>query len=163
MDYDLTPLSEDDRESVIAIFNHFIENSFAAYPEERVGPEFFDRILAMSKGYPAVSVRTKSGEVVGFGFLRAFHPCPTFLRTAEAGYFLLPEHTGRGVGTRMLSRLIDGAREMGIDTLLASVSSLNEQSLRFHSRAGFERCGAFRSVGRKLGCDFDMVWFQKAI
>jgi L-amino acid N-acyltransferase YncA len=163
MNYEFTPLSGNDRESVIAIFNYFIENSFAAYPEERVGLEFFDRILDMSRGYPALTVRTEAGDIVGFGFLRAFHPCPTFRRTAEIGYFLLPEHTGRGVGRRLLSRFVEGARQMGIDSLVASVSSLNEQSLRFHCRAGFERCGVFRSVGRKSGRDFDMVWFQKAI
>jgi phosphinothricin acetyltransferase len=52
---------------------------------------------------------------------------------------------------------------MGIDNLLASASSLNEQSLRFHAKVGFERCGTFRSVGRKAGRDFDVVWFQKRL
>ncbi len=162
MMYQLTHMSEDDREAVTAIFNYFVERSFAAYPEEPV-PDFFDRVLAMTKGYPAVTVRTEAGEVIGFGFLRAFHPAATFRRTAEIAYFLLPEHTGRGAGRCMLSHFIEKARETGIDTLLASVSSLNEQSLRFHSRAGFERCGTFRAVGRKFGRDFDVVWFQMAL
>jgi L-amino acid N-acyltransferase YncA len=43
-----------------------------------VGDEFFDRVLKLSEGYPAVSARTDAGEVVGFGFLRAFHPAGTF-------------------------------------------------------------------------------------
>jgi phosphinothricin acetyltransferase len=163
MQYRFAPLEESDREAVTAIFNYFVERSFAAYPDESVGPEFFDRVLAMTKGYPAVSARTEAGEVVGFGFLRPFHPAATFRRTAEITYFLLPEHTGRGLGRSMLARFIESAREAGIDTLLASVSSLNEQSLRFHSRAGFERCGAFRAVGRKFGRDFDVVWFQLAL
>ena len=33
MKYDMVPISPEDRETVIDIFNHYIENSFAAYPE----------------------------------------------------------------------------------------------------------------------------------
>ncbi|MFB3904241.1 MAG: N-acetyltransferase family protein [Acidobacteriota bacterium] len=40
---------------------------------------------------------------------------------------------------------------------------MNQQSLRFHEAAGFERCGCFRAVGRKFDRDFDIVWFQKRI
>ncbi len=163
MTYELAELSEDDRNEVVAIFNYFVTNSFAAYPEEAVGEEFFDRVRQLSEGYPAVVVKTDTGAVVGFGFLRAFHPTSTFRRTAEIAYFLLPEHTGRGIGQRMLSVFAARAREMGIDNLLASVSSLNEQSLRFHEKAGFERCGTFWAVGRKKGRDFDVVYFQKRI
>ena len=163
MNYQLAPLAEADRAAVAAIFNHFVEHSFAAYPEETVGNEFLDRVLALSKGYPAVSVKTDAGKLVGFGFMRAYHPAATFLRTAEVAYFLLPEHTGRGLGLRLLEHFIQEARALGIDNLLASVSSLNEQSLRFHAKAGFECCGRFPAVGRKSGRDFDVVWFQKRL
>ncbi len=163
MNYELVDLVDGERTAIVSIFNHYVEQSFAAYPDEPVTDAFFDRILAMSKGYPAVSIKAETGEVVGFGFLRAFHPSTTFRRTAEITYFLLPGHTGRGLGNRLLAYFIEKAREIGIDNLLASVSSLNEQSLRFHTGAGFERCGTFRAVGRKLGRDFDMVWFQKRL
>ena len=62
-----------------------------------MGDEFFDRVLKLSEGYPAAGVKNDAGEVVGFGFLRAFHAAGTFRRTAEVSYFLLPEHTGRGL------------------------------------------------------------------
>lgn len=163
LNYTLETLTESDRAAVVAIFNHFVEHSFAAYPEQPVGQEFFDRILEMSNGYSAVGARTPEGHTVGFGFLRPFHPSPTLRRTAEIAYFILPEHTGRGLGGRMLAHFVEAARLMGIDNLIASVSSRNEQSLAFHARAGFDRCGQFRAVGRKFGADFDIVWFQKNV
>lgn len=163
MNYELADLVERDRKAIVSIFNHYVEHSFAAYPDEPVTDTFFDRILEMSKGYPAVSIKAETGEVVGFGFLHAFHPATTFRRTAEITYFLLPEHTGKGLGNRLLAYFIQKARGIGVDNLLASVSSQNEQSLRFHARAGFERCGTFRAVGRKLDREFDVVWFQKRL
>ncbi len=163
MEYVLQDLEECDRDGVIAVFNYHVEHGFAAYPELPVNSEFFDRILAMRAGYPAVCVRTGSGECVGFGFLRPFHPAGTFRRTAEIAYFLMPEHTSKGLGQRMLAMFEERGPQCGVDNLLASVSSLNEQSLQFHARAGFERCGIFRAVGRKQGRDFDMIWFQKRL
>jgi phosphinothricin acetyltransferase len=163
MDCQFAPLSESDRKPVVGILNHFIENSFAALPEDKVGEEFFDRILEMTRGYPALSVRAPGGEVAGFAFLRAYHPTPTLRRTAEITYFLAPEHTGKGIGGRMLEHLVREARELGIDNLLAKISSLNEASIRFHRKMGFEECGRFRAVGRKFGRDFDLVWMQKKL
>jgi phosphinothricin acetyltransferase len=161
--YEFLPLEDADRTAIAAIFNYFVEHSFAAYPEETVGEDFLDWLLAMSKGYPSLCVKTEAGEVVGFGFLHAYHPAESFRRTAEITYFLLPEHTRHGVGERMLDHFIREARALGIDNLLASVSSRNEPSLRFYAKAGFERCGELFAVGRKSGRDFGVVWFQKRI
>jgi L-amino acid N-acyltransferase YncA len=51
MELPFKPLSPADRQEVMDLFNHYVENSFAAYPEERMPPEFFDRLLDMCKGY----------------------------------------------------------------------------------------------------------------
>jgi len=163
VDYQLADLSEGDRQAVVAIFNYFIEHSFAAYPAEPVPAGFFHRLLAMRQGYPAVVVKSEAGQTVGFALLRAFHPAGTFRRTAEITYFLMPEHTRQGIGSRILTQFEVAAHALGIDNLIASVSSLNQESLRFHSRAGFERCGSLRAVGAKFGRDFDVVLFQKRL
>jgi L-amino acid N-acyltransferase YncA len=163
MDYSFEPLGARHREPVIDIFNHYIRNSHAAFPGAPVDYRFFDRFLEVSRGYPAVAVKTGSGQVVGFGFLRPHHPADSFRRTAEVTYFILPEHCGRGLGTAMLEMFVERAGRLGIDSILASVSSRNEASLRFHRKHGFRECGRFPRVGRKLGEDFDVIWLQKRI
>ncbi|HQP12426.1 MAG TPA: hypothetical protein PK470_06655 [Candidatus Omnitrophota bacterium] len=47
MKISLAPMSRDDRESVVDIFNYYVENSFSAYPEKKVPYEFFDTLWAM--------------------------------------------------------------------------------------------------------------------
>jgi L-amino acid N-acyltransferase YncA len=163
MDYRFRPLEPADRDAFLGIFNYFVERSFAAWPEQPAGADFFKRVLALTEGYPAIGIETPTGELAGFAFLRPFHPAGTFRRTAEIAYFVLPDHTGRGIGRRVLEIFMEQARAMGIDNLLASVSSRNEQSLRFHERAGFACCGRLCAAGRKFGADFDVVWFQKRI
>jgi phosphinothricin acetyltransferase len=160
MSYNLEEMSNHHRTEVIDIFNYYIANEFAAYPEEPVGYDLFDRFLEMTRGYPSVVVKDDSGTVVGFAFLRPYHPASTFRRTAMITYFIMPEHTGKGLGTRILERFVQEARAQGIETILANASSRNEGSLRFHRRNGFWECGRFRRVGTKFGEDFDVVWMQ---
>lgn len=149
------------REAVIDIFNHYVENGFAAYPENKVPYQFFDRFLSLAEKYPAVVARDENGTVVGFALLRPYNPMPAFRRTAEVTYFLAPNHTGQGLGSMLLDHLEQQARERNIDNLLADISSLNRGSLAFHEKRGFVYCGRFVKVGRKFGRDFDQVWMQK--
>ena len=105
MEYSMSPISNEDRESIMDIFNHYVENSFAAYPEIKLPYEAFDMFLQMSQGYPTAKVKDKNGRLIGFGMLRSHNPIPTFAKTAEITYFIHPDHTGKGLGAKMLSLL----------------------------------------------------------
>nr|WP_305309975.1 GNAT family N-acetyltransferase [Methanolobus sp.] len=88
---------------------------------------------------------------------------PSFSHTAEASYFLQPELTGNGLGSRILECLEAGGKERGVSCILAGISSLNDGSIRFHLKHGFMQCGRFRNAGKKNGMFFDIVWMQKDI
>ncbi|MBI4765270.1 MAG: N-acetyltransferase [Deltaproteobacteria bacterium] len=148
---------------VIDIFNYYIENSFAAYPDRKVPYAFFDILLKAAEEYPALVAEDEQDQVVGFGMLRAYHPFPVFSKTAEISYFIKPEWTGKGLGDLLLTSLIQKAKRKGIHSLLASVASLNEPSLKFHKKHGFIECGRFRKIGEKKGQAFDVVYMQKML
>jgi len=163
MHCNLQPINANDRREIVDIFNYYVENSFAAYPEEKVPYEFFDFLMRAGQGYPSATARTESGEVVGFGLLRPYSPIPTLSQAAEITYFLKPGFTGQGIGKTILDDLQQKAKERGITTILASVSSLNEESLAFHRKNGFTECGRFTEIGLKKGKAFDVVYFQKKL
>jgi L-amino acid N-acyltransferase YncA len=158
-------MAEGDREAVIDLFNYYIENSFAAYPGKKVPYSLFDQFLKLTEGYPAFTVRDEESDecLAGFAFLRPYQPLAEFQRAAEITYFLEPRYTGKGIGSKILERIVSEARRKGIDTILANVCSLNELSLRFHEHHGFEECGRFKRVARKKGQDLDAVWMQKIL
>ena len=163
MSITFAPMAAEDSEAVIDIFNHYIENSFAAYPGKRLPLEAFGMLLNMCQGYPSATARTETGEVVGFGMLRPYSSIASFASTAEVSYFIKPGFTGRGIGKSMLEHLIDGARMKGITSILASICSLNEDSIRFHARNGFVECGRFAGIGLKHGQRFDVVYYQRIL
>jgi L-amino acid N-acyltransferase YncA len=113
--------------------------------------------------YPSVTAKDPDGTVAGFGMLRPYNPMPAFRHAAEITCFIRPELTGKGLGTKMLRHLESAGKDQGITTILASISSLNEGSIRFHVRHGFAECGRFVHIGIKNGVVFDTVWMQKFI
>lgn len=161
MVFSVSPISSRDRQGIMDIFNYYAENSFAAYPEKKLPYEAFDVFVQVSRGYPTGTVTDEDGKIIGFGMLRVHNAMPVFSQTAEATYFIHYEHTGKGIGSLLLSYLERKARQMGIKNILASISSLNPGSIAFHAKNGFEECGRFRNVGKKNGRDFDTVWMQK--
>lgn len=163
MEYSISPISIEDRESIIDVFNYYVENSFAAYLDSKLPYQAFDMLLQISKGYPTGSIKDQEGIVVGFGMLRTHNPISTFSQTAEVTYFIHPDHTGKGLGKMLLASLEKGGREIGITNILANISSLNPRSIDFHQRNGFIECGRFKKVGKKNGRDFDTVWMQKML
>jgi L-amino acid N-acyltransferase YncA len=163
MKFDIAPMGKDDRVPVIDLFNYYIANSFAAYPETIVPYPAFDMFLQMTEGYPTATVRDESGSVIGFGFLRAHNPLPVFSETAEITYFIDREYTGRGIGRTLLDYFEAEAKKKGVRNILASISSLNPGSVNFHLKNGFAECGCFKNAGKKNGLLFDIVWMQKAI
>ncbi|MBP1748737.1 MAG: GCN5-related N-acetyltransferase, partial [Deltaproteobacteria bacterium] len=94
----LNAIVQEDSGEVMEIFNYYAENTFAAYPETKLPPEFFDVLLMMISGYPALTARNDENVLMGFGFLRPYNPMPVFLRTAEITYFVRQDFIGKGVG-----------------------------------------------------------------
>lgn len=163
MDYELVELQPRHKVQVMNIFNGYVESSFAAYFSTCLPLDSFEMLRSACRGLPALAVETAGGEAVGFGMLKPFHPGDAVRQTGELSYFLAPEHTGKGLGRRLLGRLEEEAGRRGITNVIASVSSLNEPSLRFHLQNGFREAGRLLSAGRKFDRDFDIVLFQKRL
>ena len=159
----LNAMVEGDGIEIMEIFNYYGENTFAAYPETKLPPEFFDILLMMTAGYPALTARGDENVLMGFGFLRPYNPMPVFLRTAEITYFVRPDFIGKGVGKALHDYLLEFGKKIGLHTVLANVASLNEESIRFHLKNGFTECGRFKEAAEKKGKVFDIVYFQKML
>ncbi|GAP15871.1 sortase [Longilinea arvoryzae] len=159
----IRPLAPSDQIPVMDIFNYYVENGFAAYPERPFPYEFYERMLAGTQGYPTAALESPQDGVIGFGFIKPYHPMPAFRQTAEISYFIRAEYTRLGLGNQMLNYLIAEGARIGITNILAQICSLNEPSLKFHQTHGFQECGRFLGVGQKKQTRFDVVWMQRRI
>ncbi len=151
------------KHGVMRIFAHYIENSFAAYASAMWPEERFNLLLNGPDIISALIAEDENNGVIGFGLLKKYHPGDAIKRTAELTYFLAPECTRKGLGKTLLESLACEAKHVGVDNLVASVSSKNDPSICFHKSNGFEQVGCIRDAGFKFGEDFDILLFQKRI
>jgi phosphinothricin acetyltransferase len=153
-------MQESDSAAVMRIFNYYATTSFAAYPDGPLPSPFFS---LLGEGALSSIVLDDAGRVAGFGLLKPFLPFPAFKKTGMLTYFVAPEDTGQGLGTRILGRLTEDARNAGIKVLVANMSSKNEASIRFHKHHGFSESGNLAGIGEKFGETFNVLWMQRAV
>lgn len=79
----------------------------------------------------AVWMRLLRGGERGFGYVDD--------RTPELGMAVLPEYRGRGIGTSLLSRLIESAA--GVYESISLSVAIGNPAMRLYRRAGFEAVG----------------------
>ena len=106
---------------MIDIFNHYVENSYAAYPETKLPYEAFDKFMQMFQGFPSAAVKDRNDKLIGFGFLRTYNPISTFAHTAEITYFLSPVYTGKGIGKALLNHLLEEGKKKGITNIFKRI------------------------------------------
>jgi phosphinothricin acetyltransferase len=160
----MSKISNEQIKEVIDIFNYYIENSYAAYPENKMSYKFFNKFIEMTKNYPSfILLRKDDKKVLGFCFLQPYNAFPVFNTTAKITYFLEKKETGKGFGKIILEKLEKEAKDIGIINLLADISSKNFISIKFHLKNGFKECGRFHNIGIKKGKKFDVIWMEKTL
>ena len=102
MDIRLSPISPDDAEPIVELFNHYVRHGFAAFAEQPLPVAFFAKLLESAAGRPTVAAKDAEGRLLGFGLLRPHGPFATTAHVAEITYFVAPDCTGQGIGSRML-------------------------------------------------------------
>lgn len=154
-------LASDER-PVCKIANYHIKNTYASFHPTPADKKYFEGLIKMTKQH-AFIVLLHEGQLIGYAFLSPLRPSKLFDRVARVGIFLDQEHTGKGLGALLMSALNDKAETLGIESLISTIASVNEPSLKFHAAQGFEKAGCLKKVGRKFGEYFDEILMQKML
>lgn len=160
MDIAFEQLSNEHRTEIIDIFNYYIINCYSAYPEENVSYNYYDEFLKIATNFPAFAMRLND-KIIGFCFLNSYNSLSTFNETAVITYFIHKDYKGKGIGKIALKKLEAEARTKGIRHILANIASVNQESLMFHQKNGFKRCGEFEGIIKKNNKQFNIIWMQK--
>ena len=101
--------------------------------------------------------RPEFGVIGYLGFFHFMNERPGYFITADLAIYLHPEYQGKGLGTYLISRAIERAAGLGIETLTATIFSSNESSIALFTKFGFERWGFMPRVARLEGVEKDLV------
>lgn len=152
-------LSREDVDDVVGLWVRLVEEHHGMDPRYRLsddGPERYRMFLLESLLRPdrAVLVARDAGRVVGYIAGRLVGPAVIYDERLEGviqDTYVAPGHRNRGVGSRLLERLLAYFREKGATNAMLDVSALNPDAERFWRRHGF---GEFRhTLWMDLGSD----------
>ncbi|GHB48269.1 N-acetyltransferase [Pseudovibrio japonicus] len=94
-------------------------------------------VKEMAGADTTVFVAREAGKAIACGALR--------LHSSDTGevkrMFSLPETQGKGVGRRILQKIIAHAEEAGLTSLVLETGWNYEAAIRLYESSGFERCG----------------------
>lgn len=88
----------------------------------------------LSRSDSAVLVAVEDGEVVGFAVTRRMNDGSLEL----AGIIVLESRTGQGIGSALMARAKEAAREAGFPRMVVRTESVNERAISFYRRHGYE-------------------------
>ncbi len=103
-------------------------------------------------------VLERGGEIMAWISASPFHKRAAYHRTAEVSLYVAPEAQGQGLGRPLLDKLVADCPRLGITTLVALIFGHNQPSLRFFSRAGFEKWGHLPEVAVLDDVKRDLVY-----
>jgi len=154
-----------DLDAVARIYAHYVTESVATF-EENVPTVAdwqvrFDDFAA--RGLPFLVARV-DGEVAGYAYAGPWRPKPAYRHTAEDTIYLDPAYAGRGLGTPLLTAVLDGCAQAGIRQVVAVIADTgSDASAALHRKLGFAEAGRLVGVGYKHGRWIDTRLMQRSL
>jgi phosphinothricin acetyltransferase len=160
----IRPYSAADVPAVTRIYGHYVRETVITFetaePDEA---EMASRFAAIAgKGHPLL-IGEMDGAVIGYAYASTYRPREAYRFTCEDSIYLAPDAVGKGIGGRLLARLIEDSRRAGLRQMLAVITAERANSIRLHEKAGFRMIGRYEALGFKFDRWLDIVHMQKAL
>jgi L-amino acid N-acyltransferase YncA len=154
----------DDARDIAAIYAHHVLHGTATYDFDAPDSLFWTTKIAdiQSRGWPCV-VADEDGMVVGYAYATQIRDRPGYRYTCEDSIYVHPDRVGQGIGSALLTTLIDASRDAGFGQMIAVIGGAEPASVAVHARAGFREAGRLSNVGFKFDRYLDNVYMQRGL
>ena len=160
---EIRPARREDCAAMAGIYNHYVERDTCTF---RTNPESLEERQAWFDQHGAdhpVFVAEAEGRVIGWASLNRWNGRCGYPMTVEDSIYLDPAWRGRGMGARLLARLLEAAVARGHHRVIAAISADHARSVALHQRFGFVEVGRMTEVGHKFGRWLDVVYLQLSV
>lgn len=157
---------EADLAQICEIYNYYVVNSVVTFDIEKTTEEFWlDKFKYLADlDLPFIVATTESGKIQGFAYLAPWRQKAAYRRTVEDTIYLRPAAIGKRLGTRLLTELIELAKQSGVKEIVAVISDKGaDPSIALHEAFGFKRQGHLGKVGFKFNRWLGTILMQRSL
>lgn len=141
----IAELSAEDWPEAARIYEAGIASGNATFEARAPGWEEFS---CAREGCPTLVARDPRGGVLGWAVLSRSSPENVYRGVGTVSIYVDPAVSRRGVGSRLLSELIEASERAGFWTVEALIFPENIASINLHKRLGFRLVGMRRHIGQ---------------
>ena len=118
----------------------------------------FSAIVAVDSA--SIDPDTGAPLVVGFASLSPYRERAAYRTSVEDSIYVRRDRGGEGIGTLLLTTLLDAAEQSGFHAVFARIEASGTASRALHSRCGFQLVGIERQTGRKFNRWLDVALME---
>ena len=156
----IRPATESDLVAINDIYNHYVLHSNCTYQEE---PETIENRRKWfhhhGEKHPVI-VAEMNGCVVGWGSLSAYHERSAYRHTVENSVYVHHQYHRQGIGSLLLQKLVDLAKNAGHRAIIAGIDSGQAGSVALHAKFRFQEVGRLKQVGFKSSRWLDVIYME---
>jgi len=155
-----------DAAALCAIYNYYIENTIITFEETPLQTaEMEERVRKISANYPCLvwedeAADTAGGEINGYAYISTWKERSAYRYAAELSIYVRHGFQGRGMGNKLMERLLEEVRKTKIHSLVAGITIPNEKSIALHEKFGFKKVAHFAEIGYKFGKWIDVGYWE---
>jgi L-amino acid N-acyltransferase YncA len=151
-------MRDGDAEAVLRIYQAGLDGGQASFETKAPAWEAFDAGKLADHRFVYCGDHDR---VIGWVAVSPVSARPVYAGVVEHSVYVDPGAQGRGVGTALLSALVESSEADGIWTIQSGVFPENTASLALHERAGFRVVGVRQRVGRHHGIWRDVLLVER--
>ncbi|MDR2068781.1 MAG: GNAT family N-acetyltransferase [Spirochaetaceae bacterium] len=156
----IRPVRDADAAAVCALYNYYVENTVITFDEKPASIEAMeDRIREVTAQFPWI-VWEEGGVILGYAYLHPWKERNAYRFATEDSIYIRQDSQGRGIGKKLLARLLEEVKKIDIHTVVAGITIPNEKSIGLHEQFGFKKTALFPEIGYKLGKWLDVGYWE---
>jgi phosphinothricin acetyltransferase len=153
----------EDAAAIATIYNQGIEDRLATLETQLRSPDERRQWMAARGTRHPVIVAETAGVVVGWGSLNQFNPRPAYDHVADLSVYIERAWRGRGVGRRLIERLVALGTEIGYHKIVLAAFPFNEAGMALYRRMGFTTVGIYHEQGLLDGKWVDVIVMERLL
>lgn len=158
----IRPALSADLPAILDVYNDAVARTTASYDYEprtlEHRTQWFEDHLR--DDLPVLVAADGSGRILGWSSLSRYHARIGYRFTLENSIYIAEAHRGQGLGSLLLTPLLESARLQGYRAIIAAIDASNTASVRLHAKHGFQEVGLFKSVGFKFDRWLDVLYME---